>query len=315
MKFVLLFLFLSLVSCAAPKSTNSGSYIGVDLEGGVEKKIPLIEGNGNSRSYGPDVKGAETFAKQRAKEIVGLYLYPAGFNSLAYLKVVDNLQKYKTLPSVYSGAGLGAVVAAFLAMGVTPDHIEWKFFALLEKLAPHQYLSDEWKSILFKFLKKEFKNKRIEQLRTALILPVYDKKLGKTRYLSRGSLYNILVINLNLEASRSSKFGSPLMYGNLKIQRLMSKGVDRVAVVNALGEELNFSHANHFLIGIYGKLIGQAKKFTENQNENEKWFNLNLGKRSIDKVQDLQKLILRSLENNEEVMNSLKEFIEKESKK
>lgn len=318
MKLSFLFVLIFIFSCATKEkvadSGASSSYTGVSVEKDYNKKIPLIEAKKTSKAYGPEVEFKEYFGKRDAKEVVAIYLYPSLFNSLAYLKVVDNLQKYKKYPSVYSGAGMGAVIAAFFAMGLTPDHIEWKFFALLESLKNEKFQSREWKSIVSKFLRKEFKNKRIEQLKKALILPVYDKKLGKIRYLSRGNLYNILVINIDLSEDTNRVFLSPLVMGDLKIELLLSKGIDKIAVLNALGPVLHFKRGDHFYVGIYSKLIGQANRLTEIESSNIEWFNFLLGDRSINIVNDLQKLMMNSINSNKELVLKLNEFVEKEKK-
>jgi hypothetical protein len=314
MKVTLLIALLFFTSCSSSKKEAEvkSSYTGVSVEKDYNKKIPLIESKKTSKSYGPEVAYKEKFGNKGAKEVVSLYFYPSIFNTLSYLKVVDNLQKYKKAPSVYSGAGMGAVIAAFLAMGLTPDHIEWKFFALLESLENERFQSKKWKTIVFKFLKKEFKNKRIEQLEKVLILPVYDKKLGKIRYLSRGNLYNILVINIDLKSNTKTTFLSPLLLGNLKVEELFSKGIDKIAVLNSLGKSLEFKNGNHFYIGVYSKLIGMSLKTDEMENKNLSWFNFQLGKRNLDFVSDLQELIMSSLNSNQDLVLKLNEFVEKE---
>ena len=314
MKLAFIIIVITFVSCSTTKkqTESSSSYTGVSIEKDYDKKIPLIESKKTSKSYGPEISLKESFGRKTAKEVVALYFYPSLFNSLSYLKIVDNLQKYKKSPSVYSGAGMGAVVASFLAMGLTPDHIEWKFFALLESLGSESFQSKEWKNIVFKFLRKEFGNKRIEHLKKALVLPVYDIKLGKVRYLSRGNLYNILVINIDLEEDTNGSFLSPLILGDLKIDNLLRKGIDKVAVINSLGKSLQFKKGSHFYIGIYSKLIGRAIHHNDIEGSKTTWFNFQLGERHLDFVLDLQELMMSSLNSNKDLVIKLNEFVEKE---
>ncbi|WP_127715676.1 hypothetical protein [Halobacteriovorax sp. HLS] len=315
MKVLLLLILITLSSCSQLDSTNeSYSYIGVDLEKESYKKIPIIEGKKTVSGYGPEVDSKEVFEASVPSDVIGLYLYPAGFNSLSYLRIVSQLQKYQITPNVYSGAGMGAVIASLLAMGISPDHAEWKFFSLMESFKDSVYLSSEWKKVFFKFLKSEFEDKRIEELKYALILPIYDKKLGKVRYLSRGNLYNVLVINFDFN-EESEYFQSPLLRGDLQISDLMDKGIDRLAVVNSLGEELSLSEGNHFLIGIYSKLAGLAIHHKEVINDKLRWFNINLKQVYMDKVKDLQQLMRNSVEDNDQSIVALREFMQKGYKK
>lgn len=311
MKILSFLILISLCSCASFTSTDeSYSYIGVDLEKEHYKKIPIIEGKSMSSGYGPEVDAKEVFNATAPSDVVGIYLYPAGFNSLAYLRVISQMQKYQSTPNVYSGAGMGAVIASLLAMGVSPDHIEWKFFSLMESFKDKVYLSNEWKEVFYKFLKNEFQDKRIEELKYALILPIYDKKLGKVRYLSRGNLYNVLIINFDFDES-SQYFQSPMLRGDLQISELMDKGVDRLAIVNSLGSQLNLSEGNHFLIGIYSKLAGLAIHRKEIVNDKLQWFNISLKQANMDKVEDLQQLMRNSVDDNEQSIMALKEFMQK----
>jgi len=318
MKFLrLLFLLIPvlLISCSISETKlSTSSYEGVDFESSDAKKIPLIEQNDSPSGYGPPIKENPNFVVNESKKVIAFFFYPASFSSLSYLKIVDNLQKYKIYPSVYSGAGFGAVIAAFLARGLTPDHIEWKFFSLIEKLKGKKYLSSEWKEEFHLFLNKEFKNLRIEGVKKALVLPIYDKKLGKIRYLSRGNLYNTLVLNFEMNTSGNKLFYSPLVMGNLKIEKLKYKGVDKIAVLNSLGKEIRFYNTNHYLIGLYSKLIGFASRDSATTGKDKVWINITLKNREIDRANEIQTLFQSTISQNEEKLNELKEFIKRNQK-
>lgn len=310
-----LFILILLTSCSVNQQKASSShYEGVDFESHEAKKIPLIEPSDSPSGYGPPIKETDSFTSNDSKKVLAFFFYPASFSSLSYLKVVDNIQKYKLSPSVYSGAGFGAVIAAFLARDLTPDHIEWKFFSLMENLKEKKYLSEEWKKEFYQFLKKEFKSLRIEGVEKALVLPVYDKKLGKIRYLSRGDLYNTLVLNFEMNLTGEKLFYSPIVMGDLKIEKLKEKGVDKIAVLNSLGKEIKFHNTNHYLIGLYSKLIGFAAKDYSKKEKNKIWINITLKDREIDRASEIQNLFQSTINQNREKLNELKEFIKKESK-
>ncbi|OUR92850.1 hypothetical protein A9Q84_20260 [Halobacteriovorax marinus] len=315
MKLVGLLTLLILISCSvSEKEKDFSVYSGVNFDNSDSKKIPLIEAGDSRSGYGPPVKEMSQFETLASKKVVAFFFYPASFSSLSYLKVVDNLRKYKIHPSVYSGAGFGAVIAALLAKGLTPDHIEWKFFSLIDKLKGKKYLSIDWKEEFHLFLKKEFQSLRIEGVKHALVLPVYDKKMGKIRYLSRGNLYNTLVLNFEMNISGNKLFYSPLVVGNLQIDKLMNKGVDKIAVINSLGSKINFYETNHYLIGLYSKLIGFSLRESIKKNENKLWINLSLKNREIDRANNIQNLFQSTINLNKEKIDELKQFIKKESK-
>lgn len=313
MRIVLLISLFLFTSCSTKKSYNYSSvYEGVSLSNVDEKEIPLIEPSGQRQSYGPVIKEDTSYTNSNFKKVKALFLYPAAMPSITYLQFVDNLQKYKLEPTIYSGAGLGAVIAAFLAKGLTTDHIEWKLFSLLEELKGIDYYSSSWRDLVYQFLKKEFKNDKVENLKKALILPIYDKKLNKVRYVSRGDLYTILIINLEIDNRSSKLFQSPLINGDLDINELKNNGVDRVAVINSLGSELNFHKTNHYLIGLYGKLIGYERIESKKSDETIRWFNLVRNNVELDRIVDLQKLQQTTLNKNESTLEKIRDFFKKE---
>ncbi|ATH09354.1 hypothetical protein BIY24_15815 [Halobacteriovorax marinus] len=314
MKFVLSFLFLILVvSCSSTKEYRYSSvYEGVDVERVEEKEIPLIENKTTTQSYGPVLGEESDYVNNQSKKVKALFLYPGAMNSITYLKFVDNLQKYKVEPVVYSGAGFGAVMASFLAKGFSTDHIEWKFFSLLDKIKGLEYYSSEWREVVYKFLKDEFGEDRLEGLKKALILPIYDKKLRKVRYLTRGSLYNVLVVNLEIDNTSSDQYQSPMIEGSLSIGDLTLKGVDEVAVLNILGNSLNFYKTNHYLIGLYGKLIGSVNQQSAIESKGITWFNLKRNNSELDRIVDLQELQQTTYNKNEDIVKKLREFFKKE---
>ncbi|PIK14224.1 hypothetical protein [Halobacteriovorax sp. JY17] len=314
MKSLFLLIFIVLLSSCSTKREYSYSsvYEGVDLSTTESKHVPLIESKGQTQSYGPILKEDSDYVNQKSEKIKALFLYPGAMTSITYLKFVDNLQKYKLEPSVYSGAGFSAVIAAFLAKGLTTDHIEWKIFSLLESLKEVEYYSSDWKEIMYKFLKSEFKEDKLEGLKKALVLPIYDKKLQKVRYLSRGNLYNVLLINLELDNTTNDFYQSPVTSGNLDIESLKSNGVDRIAVLNTLGQDLNFFKTNHYLIGLYGKMIGYAKIESERNRENVRWFNLKRNNVELDRIVDLQDLLQTTMNKNENILKELRDFFKKE---
>ncbi|WP_372653929.1 hypothetical protein [Halobacteriovorax sp.] len=313
MKYLLLISLIFIASCSSKKEYNYSSvYEGVDLSRNEGKLIPLIESKGQTQSYGPILKEGASFVNHKSEEVKALFLYPGALTSITYLKFVDNLQKYNLGPSVYSGAGFGAVIAAFLAKGLTTDHIEWKFFSLLEELKEKEYYSDEWRSIVYKFLEVEFKDLRIEGLKKALVLPIYDKKLHQVRFLSRGNLYNVLLINLEVDNLSSKNYQSPLINGKLHIEELKNNGIDSIAVLNVLSESLNFHKTNHYLIGLYGKLIGHAKIETQQNRKKIQWFNLNRNNVELDRIIDMQELQQTTINKNKNTLKELRDFFKKE---
>ena len=312
MKYFLLLSLLLLSSCASKKELSYSSvYEGVDVSID-DKSIPLIESKGHTQSYGPVLTEDTDYVNKKSEKIKALFFYPAAMSSIAYLKFVDNLQKYKVSPSVYSGAGFGAVIAAFLAKGLTTDHIEWKFFSLLESLKDVEYYSPRWKKIVYKVLREEFEGLSLEGLEKALVLPIYDKKLRKVRYLSRGNLYNVLLINLELDNTSNAFFQSPVINGDLKIEKLAKNGVDSVAILNALGGNLNFYKTNHYLIGLYGKMIGYSKIEAASSSKEIKWFNLKKQNVELDRISDLQDLQQTIINKNKDILIELREFFKKE---
>lgn len=253
-----------LVSC----STNqSGPVIDSDLnvvsfekesKSGSTPKISSEEQN--IISVGPGVVDSNLNSSP-SRKVIGLFLGPGINRTIGHAVAVRAIFEKGIKFNMISGTGLGAVVAAYLAMGHTPEVIEWKFHKFFLKIKNKRPFSAEWLDQVNKSLLGDFENLQIQSTKLTLIIPVYNYSEGKIEYARRGSLREKLLQNLQLEKSKG-KYISVLTKSPISFQNLRGFGMQIIIAIDALSEKVNFIKKEDFLIGIFGKLAS-AKPTTE----------------------------------------------------
>lgn len=177
---------------------------------------------------------------------IGLALSGGGARGFAHLGVIKTLEEKEIKPDYISGVSAGALVAAFYADGRTPEEImdifsSRKIYDLMKLTIPKSgFLKTEG---LRKTLAKNLKAKKIEDLRTPIIICTTNFKEGKTKYHEKGNLVDILLASAGIpilfEVHHINKI--PYIDGgimdNLPIDPLLKQVSKVIAVhVNPLGE-------------------------------------------------------------------------------
>lgn len=313
--FILLFMLVGspLLSCSKAQKTGEAQYnlSGVTLDSRVINKatLPYIKNEPIvDNTFGPRPSDVTHFTKKTKLNAVLAVNLGAGLNkTIGYVSVLKNLERYSIKPSIISGAGMGAVIASLYAVGNTPEHIEWKLFKLFSKLKGHRALSNDWLEKVSLFLQKEFKKEKIQSTNISLHIPLYDKKLRRLRYFSRGSLYNVLYANFIFTANSKRRFLSPLKIFSYDPNYLKKKGADIIVAYDVLGEKISFKNKSDYLFGIYAKASGQISRIVGH----ERHLLLSLESMELDTSENLQKYIYKSLISSETFSEILREDIKK----
>lgn len=254
--------FLLLFSCASEKPMDK--VLIVDFAGDEAREKITISDKALP-DYGPspetqaDVNNAGD-AKQSGQTVVALDLLPALYNSIAYVSTFSELEKAGVDVSIISASGFSSIIAALYAKHGAANMVEWKTFKLYQSLGSIKPFTEEWKEIIADFLKVEFGNQRLSQLKKLLLIPANDKNkvvLGSDR-----NLIQAIMESLDLSGKNSILLGSDFNY----LPRLKEYGADYFYRLSFLPERINLKHADGFTFGIYSRLAGRSAQVKGQKN-------------------------------------------------
>lgn len=254
----ILLILIFFVSCGSQKDHSYNDVAGsmvVDWNVENNRVVPKIdEKSPRNNEYGPVAgENQKTDLKEEARLPMALILGPGGYRTLSYLSLLKELHLRNETPHVIIGHGLGAVMAAYYAFGYKPDYIEWKFFKFTKKARDTEIYSDEWLKLVEDVLIDDLANKKIEQGKLTLVVPVFSKKNKKVHFLKRGVLKNALMANVDLLGKGSSNFG-PAFYITIANKKLIAAlGVGKVMVVDLLADGINWKNGKGILNGYFQK--------------------------------------------------------------
>lgn len=308
-RFILIILLLLvnfiLCSCAVKKemAASSDIIVGVSYidDEGTKTSIPLIDEDDYlpPNSFGPIV-GKNWVSKTKRKKklnkdpVLGIFFGPGLFRTVSYISIIRVFEKIGLRFHVISGTGLGSVVAALYANNSTSDQIEWFFYKVLNKIKDKKPYSKEWKSIILTELEKELPDYLIQEVKTTLLIPVYDNMKGEIKNLMRGNLLSAIEKNFSLSDGDkrfiSSLYGKSLVNYN----QMKALGTDILVGVNLLSSNLYTDENNFKLVGLFKdagrKLSGSKHKFDYYYEISKEGSELN----SISEIHKLQKIVLKN---------------------
>ena len=250
--FALLFLFTSCATNQSGPSINSDlNVVDIDSETKTNSAPQISNEDQNLISVGPEV-GTATVSNTTQKKVWGIYLGPGINRTIGHAMALRALNEKGISFNMFSGSGLGAVVASYLAMGLTPEVIEWRFHKFFLKIKDKRPFSTEWLAQVNKSLLGDFENLQIQSTKLTLIIPVYNFNDKKIEYARRGNLKEKILENLQLEKAKG-KYISVLTKEQVSFQKLRELGMQVIVSVDALSGKVSFSKQEDYLVGIFGK--------------------------------------------------------------
>jgi hypothetical protein len=256
--------FLCLLSCETRRTQE------VEIKGTTvdwsqlnERSKPSIDARGR-QTYGPVSIEEDVNKDQVQKDINGsqavALIFGAGlYRSMAlisFLKELEVNQKFEA--RVIMGHGMSATIAAYYAFGRKPDYIEWKFFQFLRKTSNVKILSKEWKDIFEELLLGDFKNKRIEDSKLTLLVPIFNHQNKSVSYLKRGSLVEALLSNVNVVDF--DKDGPAFMHNFLTSKKVRVLGVSKIITLDLVSQGITWKSGSGYYNGLYEKAASQFNK-------------------------------------------------------
>jgi hypothetical protein len=158
--FLLLSIFLSSCSSIRPLSREVNRPDHVEL-GMKSPSKEMIKEKNDSQS--PKIKVEETVrvgaqggelynndnGQQAVEKIekhirIGINFGPGLNRVINYVSVLKALERHNLTPVVVTGTGMGAIVAAMYAEGMTPEMIEWNFYKYFKEKKLNKPYEKDW---------------------------------------------------------------------------------------------------------------------------------------------------------------------------
>ena len=303
LNFLLALLLLVSLGCSTgKKEIDHSGFAAVDMDAldDDEKVQPLInvnrEGTGNNSEMG------------EAKKVVGLVFGPGMNRTVGYVPLVKHLKNNNISYHVLMGSGVGAIFAAYIALGETHNKIEWEFHQMIKELEGKKPYGPEWIETLDKKILVKFKGKKIQELDKLLLIPLYDTRKDQISYFYRGDLYLALKYNFQLLTKKEGqKYLSGIKSSPYMVSELDRFGVDNWFGFDTLGDDLSFERVgDDYLIGVLGQLISTRETALKDYDG---FYQLPMSDMPLDSVKNIPRYLKYADNKAKQIALEMKEVI------
>lgn len=258
-------------------------------------------------SYGPKPIDNQNRIAIPSEMVIAVYLGPGLNRVLSHLSFLKTLKASGVSIKVLSGVGMGAVIAAQYASGLTISQIEWHFHRFFEVLnKTDKVFSLSWKQKVNEYLLGPLKKRKIEHLKRYLFIPLYDSDKKQINFFKKGFLIDVLRSNLNISYSGSGQYSSALFH-NFSVREMRQYlGIDLFIGVNVLGKKISFENPDGYLIGLFGRAMTNNNKVMDNFELN---VDLPVSNWKLDGVNNFSNFLLNSKVVSEMVLLQIKQKI------
>lgn len=205
-----------------------------------------------------------TTEKNEKKIRIGINFGPGLNRVINYVSVLKALERHNLAPVVVTGTGMGAIIAAMYAEGMTPEVIEWNFYKYFKEYKMTKPYEKDWLKQVDQILLTKFKNSKIEETKKKFFITLYDQTQKKAFYFDHGNIRDLLLKGLRLHGGTNEnseqKYSAVFEKEVFNAHLLTQMGVDFTLGVDCLGTKFDFDRPNEFLIGIYGRTSGRIQK-------------------------------------------------------
>ncbi|MBL6991156.1 MAG: patatin-like phospholipase family protein [Bacteriovoracaceae bacterium] len=273
-------------------------------------KVPKIQVKTiDTNEYGPTTSEYKTHNRPKRSSlvpVVALLLGP-GINRIgAHTQLLKEMEKNNIKIQVISGVGMGSLVAAMYASGITTSKIEWDFYRLFKKIDEKKPYSKSWIEDVQKLITRYFYKKSIQSTNLSLIIPVYDNGPKKVRYLTRGALDSALSSNLLLsKPDDKHRFSTPFQWEIFNSGPFYKFGADIVIGIDVLGESIDFKTGNYKLFDVFNKI---ATRVQTQKGTLDRLFTM-AGTNKLDSLKNYPTFLQQSMENAQIITGQIKELI------
>ena len=241
---LILILSILLIGCSSRIKNDNLSTVSL---GDAEEQIEIDQNKKNI--YGPQVEGEDKTEKVRYP-VIALNIYSSIYETIGSVELLKQFEEKKINISMISSNGFGAVIAVLYAKMKSASFVEWKLFALLKELDNKVPYSREWQKIINRFVKNEFKNLKLNQLKTLVLIP--EVKNNKITLNSTDKISDAIAKTLNLN-SRENFISKPENYDEI----LKNQAADLVSSVYFISTNTKMHQLAGYELGIYSAYLGQ----------------------------------------------------------
>lgn len=310
-KFNLIILCFILTACSSIHPIQWGNHKPDHVELGINDNYNLPD-NTNSKTKTEDettkikveetvrvgAQGGELYSLSESsqpiieniekKVRIGLNLGPGLNRVINYVSVLKVLERHNLAPAVITGTGMGAIVAAMYAEGMTPEMIEWNFYKYFKDNHKNKPYEKDWLKQVDHILLSKLSHSKIESTKHKFFITLYDRIQKKAYYFDHGNIRDLLLKGLqldgNVDEKSNQKYISVFEKEVFNARLLSQMGVDFTLGIDSLGNKFDFDQPNEFLFGIYGRTIGRIQK---EKSSFDYIVTLPLGKMNLDSSKDL----------------------------
>ncbi len=205
-KTLLLVIILAFSSCTVmqDKASMLTDFESVHMDGAERKEFtPAIT---SDEFQGPQIEIVSS-RKDKAKKIPIIYVALGSglFRVSGYVPILSQLQKKKIRVHYLTGEGMGLIVAAMYASGMTLARVEWSLYRLFDQIAAYQPYSSKWLRVMENNIRTIFGSNNLEDFDITLLIPLIDEKSDGVTFLSRGPVAEVLIKSLHETKELSSK--------------------------------------------------------------------------------------------------------------
>lgn len=326
-QFFIVLILLSGCSSIKPishKIDSNPDHVDLNLQGSDvqsnDAKTELIEIIPPEETVRLGDRGGDTYqtsdgagiAQEAKKMRIGLSLGPGLYRTLNYVALLKSLEKHGLAPAIITGTGLGAIVAAMYASGMTPEVIEWNFFRYFREKGNHRPYEEEWYEDIDQLLLTKFKDKTLRDMNKKFYITLYDSKAKKTYYFNEGNLRNLLLLNLRLSGNTNrskikSKYTTAFESEVFNPNLMRRVGADFVIGADVLGAKIDLEDSNEYLVGIYGRVIGRVAKEKKNFDY---FYSIPAAGAGLDSIDDRASFLVKTEEYVEKQVGTIKKLIQ-----
>ena len=261
----------------------------------VEETVRVGEQGGEIYSNPDSIQPPLEKIEKKVK--IGINFGPGLNRVINYVSVLKALERHNLSPAVVTGTGMGAVVAAMYADGMTPEMIEWNFYKYFKEYKSSRPYEKDWLEEIDQMLLTKLKNSKVEETKRKFFVTLYDRNLKKAFYFDHGNIRELLLKGLSLPGSTNEnseqKYGAVFEKEVFNARLLAQMGVDFTLGVDSLGTKFDFDRPNEFLIGVYGRASGRIQK---EKSSLDYIITLPLSKMNLDSNKDLPWAMKRTYE-------------------
>lgn len=279
--YLLILLSLLLGSCSSVKPINSKDYkqpgkmpdhVDLSIDANEEKPDVLpqeetvrVGDRGGDVFTGPSGSDEQNGQVLQRKLRIGLNLGPGILRTINYVSFLKALERQNLSPDIITGTGMGAIVAAMYASGMTPEVIEWKFFKYFKEKRNNKPYDPDWINEIDEAFLTKFQSMNLQDTKKKFFITLYDQLSKKTYYFDKGNIRELLLLSLRLpnnytENKKSAKYFTPIEKEVFNARLLRQLGAEFTIAVDALGSKFDFLNASEYLIGVYGRATGRIQK-------------------------------------------------------